>query len=167
MHKIDFMYTVMMGKATGNSWPYIIIAVDLHGVLIDSVKYNKAISMGTDVMQAIEESVYKECLKPLQIMSIRNDIKLFLYTSTKKDVRQLVGEAFDDLFNIKFDYLNSDNLNLEPTRPSQDFNEKPYCDILLDNTAGFDPFVDWNALEAVINDYYIILKHGDSSRNNN
>lgn len=71
------------------------------------------------------------------------------------------------LFNIKFDYLNSDNLNLEPTRPSQDFTEKPYCDILLDNTAGFDPYIDWSDLEAVINDYYIILKHGDSSRNNN
>ena len=134
----------------------------IHGVLVKSKNYNKALDMGACVKQAIEESLYPFCIKPLQRMSIRKDIKLFLYTSTKEDVRQLIGEAFVELYGIEFDYLNSDNLNLEPTRVSQDFKEKPYCDILLDNSAGFE-HNDWNDLGMVINDHYIIpKKHGDS-----
>lgn len=156
------MYLEKIGEANEQGWPHLVIAVDLHGVLIDSVKYNKAFEMGATVEQAIKESVYTPCIKPLQRMSIRKDIKLFLYTSTKEDIRRLVGEAFVDLYGIEFDYLNSSNLNLEPTRVSQDFSEKPYCDILLDNSAGFEP-EDWKDLGMVINDYYIIpTKHGDS-----
>jgi len=162
MKNTSEMFTMQIGEANRQGWPHLIIAVDFHGVLVDSKEYNKALEMGANVEQAIEESIYVSCIKPLQKMTLRKDIKLFLYTSTKEEVRQLIGEALVELYGIEFDYLNSSNLNLKPTRVSQDFSEKPYCDILLDNSAGFE-YEDWKDLGMVINDYYIIpKKHGDS-----
>ncbi len=143
-------------------WSNIIIAIDFHGVLVNSVQFNEALKNGASIEQAVKESFETTAIAALQRMSIRKDIKLFLYTSTKQQTRELIGDAMLELYGVEFDYLNSANLNLASTRPMQDFNEKPYCDVLWDNTAGFE-IKDWKDVGDVINDNYITpKKHGDS-----
>lgn len=165
MKALNDMYVVKIGEANREGWSHLIIAIDFYGVLVPSEDYHAAVGAGANVKQAIKDSINPLCIIPLQKMSIRKDIKLSLYTSVKKDIRQLIVDAFLELYGIEFDYLNSSNLNLEPTRASQDFL-KPYCDILLDSAAGFE-YGDWTDLGVVINNYYIIPKHGDSSRETN
>lgn len=114
-------------------WDHIAIAVDLHGTVFKST-YKPGL--------ATEYYPYaKECL---QMLSDRPDILMYMYTGTPEDLRV----EYFDFFNGDGIYMSPDQkgtmalMNIQ-NNEFQNFDDKPYFNVLLEDKAGFDPKIDW------------------------
>jgi hypothetical protein len=101
--------------------------------------------------------MYNQAIKPLQLMSLRSDIQLMLFSGTKQSVLDEIVKHLFDKFGIKFlhvnDYFSNDPIPIT----NQNFTKKPYYSILWDDKAGFSFDYDWPDVEFFINDYSIIF----------
>lgn len=163
MKQINDLLDIAFGAASIQGWPHVIFAVDFHGVIVESEKYNDYMEANDrDVIISIRNSIIPAAITVLQKMTLRADIKLILFTSTDLNHKNLINEALTTLYGITFDYLTYEGMGLESTKQGQSFEFKPYCDVMLDNSAGFEPS-DWSKVEASILLNYVTRSYnGDS-----
>ena len=121
---------------TKRNYPFMYIAIDLHGVCFDST-----------YSQGDYAFINSDCKKAMQILSNRKDVKIILWSSCYKEEQTDIIKFFSDN-GIEVNYFN-ENPECENT-VSGCFDQKFYFSILLDDKAGFDPNEDWG----VIIDYF-------------
>ena len=86
----------------------------------------------------------------LQMMSLRKDICLILWSSSHHDkLMEYTRHFLDD--GIRFDYIN-ENPEVDNTR-LQNFEEKLYMNVGLDDKFGFDGETDWKIVCQVLEEY--------------
>lgn len=111
-------------------------AIDLHGTCLKSNYTNGSY-----------EFVNEEAVAALQRISDREDSKIILWSGCYPEEQAKIIQFFSDNM-IKVDFFNENPL--EMSTPTGDFSKKFYFSVLLDDKAGFDPYVDWrNVIEAL------------------
>lgn len=114
------------------NWEKIYVLVDIHDTILKAC------------YQAKEQYKYFAYAKPaLRLMSERSDICLILWSSCfDKDIRNY-SETFGKE-GINFQYIN---VNPEVEQTSfQDFRQKLYFNVGIDDRFGFEPHKDWRHL---------------------
>ena len=114
-------------------WDHIAIAVDLHGTVFKSTY---APGLATEYYPHA-----KECLQEL---TKRSDILMYMYTGTPEDLRFQYAALFatvDIDIDIDAEFAMS-KMNIKDNE-FQNFDDKPYFNVLLEDKAGFDPKIDW------------------------
>jgi hypothetical protein len=130
MNSVPQLISRELERLKKNGWDCIYVLVDLHGTIFKP--------SGSMVYEKFEFYPYaKECL---QMLSRRSDIKLILWTSTYgEDI-----ETYVDVLSrngIRFADINENRL--EASTALQDFSEKFYFNVGIDDKFGFDPMEDW------------------------
>ena len=162
MYGFDALVEYAFNDATLKKEKFIVLAITFSEVLVVPDKFEQALDDGASVEQAVEASVINQCIPVLQKITIRKDIKLFLYSSTLKATKHAIKDAFEHLYGIEFDYVEATKLNYPPLKSTQDFSKKPYYSILLDSKAGFE-IDDWvDLLEGINKNFIIPGKNGDN-----
>lgn len=113
-------------------WEKIYVAVDIHDTILracyDDEETYDYFPLAKDALRA---------------MSLREDICLILWSSCHPDkLREYAQHFLDD--GIRFEYLN-ENPEVENTR-LQNFEEKLYMNVGLDDKFGFDAETDWETV---------------------
>ena len=114
-------------------WDHIAIAVDLHGTVFKSTY---APGLATEYYPHA-----KECLQEL---TKRPEILMYMYTGTPEALRYKYESVFFQ-HNIDIDVdagAIMKKMNIK-NNEFQNFNDKPYFNVLLEDKAGFDPMMDW------------------------
>ena len=122
------------------NWDYIAVAVDLHGTVFVPT-----------YSETLAKEFYPHAEETLQLMSDHPKCLLYMYTCSH----------FRDRVNTSF-YLKQRGIDMEieahpvmdqmgiKNSKFQDFVDKPYFNVLLDDKAGFDPNRDW----VLLNEYF-------------
>ncbi len=120
-------------------WDKIYVAVDIHDTILRACYEDEETY---DYFPLAKES--------LQMMSHRKDICLILWSSCHRDrLEEYARHFLDD--GIRFDYVN-ENPEVENTR-LQNFEEKLYMNVGLDDKFGFDAETDWETVCLVLVEY--------------
>ena len=132
---LDAAFTRMREK----NWEKIYIAVDIHDTILRAC-YD-------------DEETYDYfpwAKETLRIMSLRGDTCLILWSSCHREKLMEYSRHFlDD--GIKFDYIN-ENPEVDNTH-LQNFEEKLYMNVGLDDKFGFDAETDWKVIYDVLEKY--------------
>lgn len=75
----------------------------------------------------------------------RKDIVMILYTSSHPDEVEAYLKQFE-ADGIHFKYVNENPEISEAKGNFGYYHAKPYCNVLFDDKAGFDPETDWKAI---------------------
>jgi hypothetical protein len=131
---IDYIQK-MFANSFKKEWYETYWAIDLHGTI---VKPNYK-----DVSWPAEYYPYAK--KTLQLLTKRPDIKMILWTSSfPHEIEEYVEKFKED--EIFFDGVN-ENPGISSKNGNFGFYEKKfYCNIMLDDKAGFNPEVEWEQL---------------------
>ena len=118
------------------NWEKIYVAVDIHDTILracyDDEETYDYFPFAKDV---------------LQTMTLRGDICLILWSSCHPDkLKEYARHFLDD--GIRFDYIN-ENPEVENTH-LQNFEEKLYMNVGLDDKFGFDAENDWDIVYQVL-----------------
>lgn len=116
-------------------WPFLYIAVDLHGVIIEG-KFNR-FNEGANL--------YPGAAEVLGYWTNRSDVKLILWTSSHADAIADIRNRLVEV-NVAFDFVN-ENPDCANTSLC-DFSRKWYADVMLDDKAGFAGETDWALIKA-------------------
>lgn len=122
-------------------------AIDLHGVVFKP-NYRK---------DKLEADFYPWAKKTLQLMTLRKDIIMIINSSSYPDELEYYQKIFSEN-NIKFSYINE---NPEISTAKGNFGyykDKFYFNVMLEDKAGFDPYIDWKLI-------YSTLKYQEISNN--
>lgn len=139
MQQIESMFDKGYATAKAAKYSYMVVAVDLHGTIVDSKTFNE--TQGKFV-EKIEASLYPFAIKALQAMSAHESIVMYIYSGTKKrKLKKLVK-----FLSSKYGITIATRYHPTTNHASQSFKNKPYFNILLDDRAGFDPKLDWNEI---------------------
>ena len=121
------------------NWEKIYIAVDIHDTILRACYDDEETY---DYLPLAKEA--------LQAMSLRKDICLILWSSCHRNkLREYAQHFLDD--GIIFDYIN-ENPEVENTH-LQNFEEKLYMNVGLDDKFGFDGENDWAIICRVLEEY--------------
>ena len=121
------------------NWDKIYIAVDIHDTILRACYDDEETY---DYFPLAKET--------LQMMSLREDICLILWSSCHRDkLAEYVQHFQDD--GIRFDFVN-ENPEVDNTR-LQNFEEKLYMNVGLDDKFGFDAETDWETVCLVLVEY--------------
>lgn len=142
--------------AREKDYDHIVIAIDLHDTIINSDKYNKAISSEKEVDIALFSSLFPQAVKALQKMSLRKDIQLMLFSGTKVTILQHICRILHEKFGIEFEHINEYVTDDPIPMSSQSFRNKPYYSIIWDDKGGFDPTFDWEDVINTIGNYSVL-----------
>jgi len=130
------MITKAIEKAFQNArkrgWDRTYWAVDIHDTAIK----------GTYVVGDIDREFFPHAKTVLQMLSDRPDVKLILYTCCHKHEIDQYLEHFEQN-GIHFDYINENPEVRTDLNGYGNYDKKPYFNVLLEDKAGFDPYVDW------------------------
>lgn len=121
------------------NWEKIYVAVDIHDTILRACYDNEETY---DYFPLAKET--------LQAMSLRQDICLILWSSCHRDKLAEYARHFQD-DGITFDYIN-ENPEVENTH-LQNFGEKLYMNVGLDDKFGFDAETDWATICQVLGEY--------------
>lgn len=121
------------------SWEKIYVAIDIHDTILRACYDDE------------ETYVYFPSAKDvLHMMSLRKDICLILWSSCHRDkLAEYARHFLDD--GIRFDYIN-ENPEVSNTH-LQNFEEKLYMNVGLDDKFGFDAETDWEVICHVLDEY--------------
>ena len=130
----DAAFTRMREK----NWEKIYVAVDIHDTILRAC-YD-------------DEETYEYfplAKETLQRMSLRKDICLILWSSCHRDkLEEYASHFLED--GVRFEYLN-ENPEVDNTR-LQNFEEKLYMNVGLDDKFGFDAETDWDVICHVLDE---------------
>ena len=119
-------------KAKKKGWDCVYVLIDIHETIVKP-NYSK---------EEIPKDFYPHAKEVLQELSDRKDIVLILYTcSWPKEI-----EKYFDFFaenGISFKYANENPDVKSAVGGYGHYETKPYCDLLLEDKAGFDYETDW------------------------
>jgi len=120
-------------KHIKNHWYESYWAIDMHGV-ITTPNYQ---------IDAPDIEFPDYAKKALQLMTIRKDIRLILFTSSYPDQ---VAKYLNQLkrYGIKFDYVN-ENPEIRSFEDFGYYEDKPYYDVFLEDKAGFE-MAEWSEI---------------------
>ena len=123
------MYT----KKKDRNWDTLYWLIDVHDTIIKS----------TYEVDSEFTDTYPYCFAALKLLSERKDTRLILWTSSHK---KYANSFMRDLkqYDINFDYFNR-NPECKNT-DTGDFSKKFYCNIIIDDKAGFEPESDWKEI---------------------
>lgn len=114
------------------NWEKIYVAVDIHDTILRACYDDEETY---DYLPSAKET--------LQMMSLRKDICLILWSSCHRDKLMEYAQHFQE-DGIRFDYIN-ENPEVENTR-LQNFEEKLYMNVGIDDKFGFDGEADWEVI---------------------
>ena len=120
----------MFDHSFAKQWYETYWAIDLHGTIIKPT-YN-----GVDV------EYYPYAKEVMQILTKRPDIKIILWTSSfpQEIVKYRASFALDKIY---FDSIN-ENPGISSKNGNFGYYEKKfYCNVMIDDKAGFDPKNEW------------------------
>ena len=121
------------------NWEKIYVAVDIHDTILRACYDDEETY---DYFPLAKEA--------LQVMSLREDICLILWSSCHRDkLAEYARHFLSD--GIRFDYVNG-NPEVENTN-LQNFEEKLYMNVGLDDKFGFDAETDWEIICRVLAEY--------------
>ena len=121
------------------NWEKIYVAVDIHDTILRACYDDEETY---DYLPLAKET--------LRMMSLREDVCLILWSSCHRDkLAEYARHFLDD--GIRFDYVN-ENPEVENTH-LQNFEEKLYMNVGLDDKFGFDAETDWEVISGVLADY--------------
>jgi hypothetical protein len=121
------------------NWEKIYVVVDIHDTILRACYDDEETY---DYLPSAKEA--------LQMMSLRKDICLILWSSSHRDkLMEYTRHFLDD--GIRFDYIN-ENPEVDNTR-LQSFEEKLYMNVGLDDKFGFDGETDWKIVCQVLEEY--------------
>ena len=136
MQPVSSMFDKGFHTAKDAGYNYMVIAVDLHGTMINTKVFNETQGKFLD---KIEASLFPQAITALQAMSAHKSIVMYVYSGTKKSkLKKLVNYLYEK-YGISLDT----RYHPMTQHASQSFKTKPYFNILLDDRAGFDPTGDW------------------------
>ena len=120
-------------------WEKIYVAVDIHDTILracyDDDETYDYFPLAKDTLRA---------------MSLRVDICLILWSSCHRVKLMEYAQHFLDN-GIRFDYIN-ENPEVGNTH-LQNFEEKLYMNVGLDDKFGFEPMTDWEVIGHVLEEY--------------
>lgn len=129
----DFNFKRALELKQQKNWDYIYVAIDLHGTIMPERKSKDGVF-----------SFFPHAKKALQLMSQREDLRLILFTGSKKSyVNKFLKYAKEN--QIHFDFANENPDAMKSSRESFCAKSKLYYNVLLDDRAGFEPG-DWKYL---------------------
>lgn len=121
------------------NWEKIYVAVDIHDTILRACYDDEETY---DYLPLAKET--------LRMMSLREDVCLILWSSCHRDkLAEYARHFLDD--GIRFDYVN-ENPEVGNTH-LQNFEEKLYMNVGLDDKFGFDAETDWEVISGVLADY--------------
>ena len=121
------------------NWEKIYVVVDIHDTILRACYDDEETY---DYLPSAKQA--------LQMMSLRKDICLILWSSSHRDkLMEYTRHFLDD--GIRFDYIN-ENPEVDNTR-LQSFEEKLYMNVGLDDKFGFDGETDWKIVCQVLEEY--------------
>lgn len=123
--------------AIAKGWEKTYWAIDIHGtIMIPNYKVGE-----------ITKEYYPWAKEVLQLLSIRKDVVLLLYTcSYPHEIEEYLSLFCQD--GIQFQYVNE---NPEVTDGGYGhYKNKFYFNILLEDKAGFDPHTDWESIHTFL-----------------
>ncbi len=121
------------------NWEKIYVVVDIHDTILRACYDDEETY---DYLPSAKQA--------LQMMSLRKDICLILWSSSHRDkLMEYTRHFLDD--GIRFDYIN-ENPEVDNTR-LQSFEEKLYMNVGLDDKFGFDGETDWKIICQVLEEY--------------
>lgn len=116
------------------NWECIAVAVDLHGTVF------------VPTYSTEEKYEYypgaKECLNLLTYMD--DVVKMYLYTCST-DVEKYIDKLDEDDIGVYYPEIVHTIMGIE-NNEFQNFDNKPYFNVLLDDKAGFNPDRDWTLI---------------------
>jgi hypothetical protein len=119
-------------KKIERGWEYIYVWVDIHETMLyPTYKINS------------DYIFYPYAREVLERLSARPEIKLGLYTCSKKEEIEKYLQFFRSNY-ITFEFVNK-NTDCDKTEYG-DFTDKPYYNVLIEDKAGFEPEKDWKEL---------------------
>ena len=121
------------------NWEKIYVVVDIHDTILRACYDDEETY---DYLPSAKQA--------LQMMSLRKDICLILWSSSHRDkLMEYTRHFLDD--GIRFDYIN-ENPEVDNTR-LQSFEEILYMNVGLDDKFGFDGETDWKIVCQVLEEY--------------
>ena len=113
-------------------WKYTYWAFDLHGTVIKS-NYEAG---------NIPREFYPHAKEVLQMLSKRDDIKMYMYTCSHPHEQVQYTEYFREN-GIDFKWVNKNPEVVTDKGGYGYYEDKPYFNVLFEDKAGFDPMEDW------------------------
>jgi hypothetical protein len=121
------------------NWEKIYVAVDIHDTILRACYDDEE-----------TYDYFPSAKEVLQTMTLRDDICLILWSSCHRDkLKEYARHFLDD--GIRFDYIN-ENPEVGNTH-LQNFEEKLYMNVGLDDKFGFDAENDWDNVRQVLIEY--------------
>ena len=132
MSSIAKAFEAAFRRKEEKGWEKIYVVVDIHDTILHACDQNE------------ETYDYMPHARPaLQLMSSRDDICLILWSGCYPERMEAYRQRFAQ-DGIHFDYLNE---NPEVGNSTfQDFSQKLYFNVGIDDKFGFDPETDWVAV---------------------
>jgi hypothetical protein len=115
-------------------WDRTYWAIDLHGTICPGGYYLNDLE---------NQSFYPMAEEALKTLTADPELILILWTCSHEPYIEGYLKWFKK-HGIKFDFINS-NLECLPNE-FQDFSKKFYCNVILDDKAGFNPLSDWQTV---------------------
>lgn len=113
--------------AKERNWNRVYILLDVHGTIsVPSYQNPHAAS-------AVE--YYPVAIKALEKISKFPEVRIILWTSSYPTTCRMMVSTLKRL-DVRVDAVNA---SLVPNCETGDFTRKPYCSIIIDDKAGFDP----------------------------
>ena len=129
MSSIAKAFEAAFRRKEEKGWEKIYVVVDIHDTILRACYENEETY---DFMPAARHA--------LQLMSSRDDICLILWSGCYPERMEAYRQRFAQ-DGIHFDYINE---NPEVGNTSfQDFSQKLYFNVGIDDKFGFDPATDW------------------------
>lgn len=113
-------------------WDTLYIALDIHGTVIKPNWDGIATEFYPDAIEGLKEI----CKDPI--------FKIIIWTCSKEEDRLEYGRMLEEA-GIPIYAINS-NPETDNVLNWGDYSKKIYCNILLDDKAGFDPETDWRRI---------------------
>jgi len=149
MQTITQLFNKAWQEAKDKGYDHVVIAVDLHGTIVDSKVFNTTPGSFED---KVNSSIFRSALVALQKLSAHTSVSMFIYSGTKKlHLYRLI-----DMLNEKYEININLNYGSDTQHASQSFKRKPYYGILIDDKAGFDPDTDWWEINDLIQNLPIL-----------
>lgn len=143
MQSIKTLFEKAWADAATKGYDHVVIAVDLHGTMVDSKVFNAAPG---NIEMKVQSSIFRSAVTALKLLSEHPSVTMFIYSGTKRRKLEQVLEELMSRYGIEIDIDYSSDTQYS----IQSFKNKPYFGILLDDKAGFDPDTDWDEITRIL-----------------
>lgn len=133
---IDKTISLAFNRAKEKNWEYVVFLIDIHDTIFKATYSN------------VEDFEYiGKAKEALQLMSTRPDIKIILWSSTFNKSKYIL-QLYKD--NINIDAFNKNVQGIENTDIAC-FDQKPFFNVGIDNSFGFEAETDWEEVIKSLN----------------